>query len=669
MYQYMYALQTVSTTTDDTDYYDQFEQGNIGAQKEIEQVMQMYQTISPEEYLNIQQSKTQMQKLYRQIEDLSNEFSKIAWAKKVTQARYDLVREQISKIIRKTRLLKDQIQARADRIALYTKKLNQIQHDLIEINTNIAESKRMVSVFANSLYQIHNDYYGEWDQVDNLKLIVKSDNIAQTLWSEEMIKVINFQMDELLLNINSKQMNQLEYSQMLNNFRLQYKEELKKYQDSLEILNQQKQQLFEFVKLYKEDKIKLDQNAADIFITKQELRAYIQKIIWQIKAQVADNSIKIRPDQALSGNTIIDKADQANFLSRPIYPIQQFDSYYQDPIYKLKYGIHNPGVDIQTSQFNPIYAPANGIVYKVVDHDNGSLNRIILVHKYGYVTVMMPLNKIIVKQWQSIKRWQLIWYAWWEPGTRGAWFLSDSPVLHFEVLKNGKHIDPLSVLDLAVVMDKAQLPTQYLAKQEADKKLRPISLYDVNYIAGETLNSRRNNFLKKYGYGPFADLNVWESAHKDTNVDLDLWICIGFAESGMGRNLSSPWNIGNVGNNDRWDRRSYSGPVAGARSIYRALMNKMLGWYHTIFELSGYGNKSGPIYASSEYNREKNVVKCLTTIKWYRVPEDFPFRINQNKDDSIAYVNPTQVVKAEDRTHRAFTHMMPRYQSNSNHDF
>lgn len=135
----------------------------------------------------------------------------------------------------------------------------------------------MVSVFANSLYQIHNDYYGEWDQVDNLKLIVKSDNIAQTLWSEEMIKVINFQMDELLLNINSKQMNQLEYSQMLNNFRLQYKEELKKYQDSLEILNQQKQQLFEFVKLYKEDKIKLDQNAADIFITKQELRAYIQK--------------------------------------------------------------------------------------------------------------------------------------------------------------------------------------------------------------------------------------------------------------------------------------------------------------------------------------------------------------------------------------------------------
>lgn len=123
--------------------------------------MDMYQTISPEEYLNIQQSKTQMESLYRQIEDLSNEFSQIAGAKKATQARYDLIREQISKIIRKTRILKDQIEARAGRITLYTKKLQQIQTDLQQIQTNIQESKKMLSIFANTLYQIHNDYYGE----------------------------------------------------------------------------------------------------------------------------------------------------------------------------------------------------------------------------------------------------------------------------------------------------------------------------------------------------------------------------------------------------------------------------------------------------------------------------------------------------------------------------
>lgn len=209
-------------------------------------------------------------------------------------------------------------------------------------------------------------------------------------------------------------------------------------------------------------------------------------------------------------------------------------------------------------------------------------------------------------------------------------------------------------------MDKAELPSNYLVKQQKDKSMRPISLYDVNFIPGDRPSERRTNFLKRYGYGPFSDLSVREDAQKDTNIDLDLGICIWFAESGMGRNLSSPRNIGNVGNNDRGDRRSYSWPVAGARSIYRALMNKMLGRYHTIFELSGYGNKTGPIYASSEYNREKNVVKCLSTIKWYRVPEDFPFRVNENKDDGVAYIDPTKVVKAEDRTPHTFKEMMPR---------
>jgi hypothetical protein len=64
----------------------------------------------------------------------------------------------------------------------------------------------------------------------------------------------------------------------------------------------------------------------------------------------------------------------------------------------------------------------------------------------------------------------------------------------------------------------------------------------------------------------------------------------------------------------------------GARAIYDTLNNRYLGWYHTIYELSGYGNKEGAIYASSEYNWQKNVSRCLSTIKWYIVPEEFPFR-------------------------------------------
>ena len=83
----------------------------------------------------------------------------------------------------------------------------------------------------------------------------------------------------------------------------------------------------------------------------------------------------------------------------------------------------------------------------------------------------------------------------------------------------------------------------------------------------------------------------------------------------MGRAFASANNIGNVGNNDRGDRVDKESPLVGARAIYTTLNNGYLGGYNTIFELSGYGNKEGAIYASSEYNWQKNVSRCLSTIK------------------------------------------------------
>ena len=60
------------------------------------------------------------------------------------------------------------------------------------------------------------------------------------------------------------------------------------------------------------------------------------------------------------------------------------------------------------------------------------------------------------------------------------------------------------------------------------------------------------------------------------------------------------------------------------------LNNKYLGNYHTIKQLSRYGNTDGKIYASSPINWQSNVQKCLSKIKGYYIPEDFPFRVGPN---------------------------------------
>ena len=124
-------------------------------------------------------------------------------------------------------------------------------------------------------------------------------------------------------------------------------------------------------------------------------------------------------------------------------------------------------------------------------------------------------------------------------------------------------------------------------------------------------------------------------------------ICIGFAESTLGKFLATDNNIGNVGNNDRGDRIAYENPYNGARLIPFTLNNQYLGNYHTIKQLSRYGNSDGKIYASSPINWQSNVQKCLSKIKAYYVPEDFPFRTGVNPNAKAnAWAEPLKTEKS-----------------------
>jgi hypothetical protein len=133
-----------------------------------------------------------------------------------------------------------------------------------------------------------------------------------------------------------------------------------------------------------------------------------------------------------------------------------------------------------------------------------------------------------------------------------------------------------------------------------------------------------------YGVGVYKQESFRQDASEWTNIDVDVWLCIAFAESTLGRNLSTSNNIGNVGNNDRWDRVAYEWPMVGARLIYTTLNNWYLWQYHILLDYNGYGNPDGKNYATSKYNWQNNVTKCLTMIKWYYVPDDYPVRIAPN---------------------------------------
>jgi len=115
-------------------------------------------------------------------------------------------------------------------------------------------------------------------------------------------------------------------------------------------------------------------------------------------------------------------------------------------------------------------------------------------------------------------------------------------------------MDPFDILDASIVKEKEVLPDGYQIKYLRDKYVRPIDITNLQLMTGETLFERESQFLGRYGVGIYRQVAFREDVVKGTNIDKDMVICIAFAESTLGRYLSTNANIGNVGNNDRGDR-------------------------------------------------------------------------------------------------------------------
>lgn len=104
------------------------------------------------------------------------------------------------------------------------------------------------------------------------------------------------------------------------------------------------------------------------------------------------------------------------------------------PIYKVK-KMHT-GIDFAASIGTPIYATADGKVLEVSVRFSGYGKMVEIDHGFGYHTRYAHMHGFAVRQGQQVKRGDLIGYV----GNTG---LSTAPHLHYEVLLNGAHINPV----------------------------------------------------------------------------------------------------------------------------------------------------------------------------------------------------------------------------------
>lgn len=526
------------------------------------------------------------------------------------------------------------------------------------LKTKIDENKEILLKYLVYLYKKWNTSAWDFNKIDNLKSIILNwDNISdlindlyfkwliQITWkklidkhrdyiSELYIKKIDLEKQENLLKNLRKNL-------ILNRKVIDDKIEFKK---ELLAATKWKQSLYE---KFIGDKIELEKSiklkAFQEKIKFENIKDWLLEKYWCKFVDISTNSVELRTltSTCLTLNKMIYaesklkwfQKDWNNIFSWPVKPIYWLSAYFQDKEYKNLFKANHDAIDIIIEQGTSILAPSDWYVIFVQKPTSPDYSYMAIKHSDWFVTVYWHLSEILVDEYDYVSKWQLIAKTWWEYWTNWAWYITTWPHLHFEVYKDKVYVDPLNYLSLA------ELPYKYLDKKYNLKYMvdfKEKKWYDYKNLEQNSRvfsldwNSeieRQKSLINKYAVWDFRNWQMWVDESLDWNIDPSFVMCIWLAESWLGKNLKTPYNVWNVWNTDSWATKTLLNARSWVFAIVSTLNNKFLWKYNQINQLSRYWNPDWQIYASSSDHWHNNIIKCLTNIKWYYVQDDYNFRI------------------------------------------
>ena len=127
-------------------------------------------------------------------------------------------------------------------------------------------------------------------------------------------------------------------------------------------------------------------------------------------------------------------------LGKPVIQtaIRSGFGYRVDP-FRAKPAFHS-GIDFEAKPGQPVFATAEGIVEKASWYYSYG-NTVIINHENGYETLYGHLTRLDVEEGQRVKSGDLI-------GNAGSTGRSTGTHLHYEIIKNGKKLNPSKYLSL-----------------------------------------------------------------------------------------------------------------------------------------------------------------------------------------------------------------------------
>jgi len=200
---------------------------------------------------NMQELKANLDQVVQELYSLD---SKERGSGNVISDTYRATRKEIVNVIQTINQTSDTISEQLQKITTYKKLMLLTYKDIQASRSGMVDTKQYIEDFSNFIYKLDNKLYNQdTNSIDEIKLLINSDNIPVTLANDYMVQSMMVQLNDLMSNFQTNEETQLETIKKLNDLKTQTKEAIDQYQVEIEKLQQKKNYLLQFMKLYQDD--------------------------------------------------------------------------------------------------------------------------------------------------------------------------------------------------------------------------------------------------------------------------------------------------------------------------------------------------------------------------------------------------------------------------------
>ncbi len=398
------------------------------------------------------------------------------------------IEQQVSTLTEQLALMDEQIRVTTYKSESVKQEILDTDNAIARTKVELADSKvkvekqaKVLFAYVRLIYAHKHQYYDpESKSLSELKLLLSNGSLSSTVGAGQSLQMVERagqgilkDLETLSAELDGKQQALEEQQSRLSLLRTDLEEQrvtLEASQDAKEkLLEQTKGDEQKFQKLIRQAQAQREEAASELMALQGDL-SILKNAAARLRASV---SIDLRglADKGKEANGLLAEGeDEQTLFEWPVPPSRGLSAYFIDPGYVEAFGVQHAALDIPTPQSSLIQAPADGVVYKAKDNGFG-FSYVILIHRNGFATLYGHVSKIMVEEGDVVKRGNVVALSGGAPGTLGAGLRTTGAHLHWEVLKNGKRVDPLQYTELEPLRDvvpQSRLPVAQGSLTEDD---------------------------------------------------------------------------------------------------------------------------------------------------------------------------------------------------------